>query len=210
MKYQTKKKYGDIKLEEINSTIPRSGWDYISHWTRTYHGRWPGEKSASFYRKLADSAGRYPHDGLATLKNILSERQIRASAENFRRGVTGVAFSSLHPRDVIPLMRWRKRYVRWNFEPYGIAISRPAAIRTGINPVIYGKPELYSKLAETDKPYFQSEGVDGGDWREEKEWRYLGDYDFSSLNPKEMIVIVRSRHEIDTVRQITDSAVIAI
>ncbi|MCP4583011.1 MAG: hypothetical protein GY839_15490 [candidate division Zixibacteria bacterium] len=208
--YMIKRRDMEFKPDQIKTSIPRRKWDYITHWTRTCHGRWPGESSASFYNRLLKSNDRYPNCGLATLKNIIEERTIRASANNLRHNLKGVAFSSLHPQDVLPLMRWRKRFVRWNFEPYSIAISRQAAVKAGIQPVIYGKPELYARLAESDKPYFQSEGVDGGDWREEKEWRYLGDFDLSAIRCEDIMVIVHKSYEINTFQGLTDSKILTI
>jgi hypothetical protein len=209
VKYKESNRHENIKLDDIKITMPRKNWDYIVHWTRTCHGPWPQESSASFYENLVGSGDKYPHSGLETLKNILKMKKIYASSQNLREGLSAVAFSGLHPNDVLPLMRWRKRYVRWNFEPYGIAISRKSAITGGIQPVIYGKPELYKMLVDNDKPYFQSEGVDGGDWREENEWRYLSDFDLSAIAPEEMVIIVYRPSEIAALKEITDSKILS-
>jgi len=209
VKYKESNHHENIKLDNIKVSVPRKNWDYVTHWTRTCHGPWPKESSASFFECLIGSADKYHHDGPATLKHIIKEKKMRASSNNFREGIAAVAFSSLHPEDILPLMRWRKRYVRWNFEPYGIAISRKAAAKTGIRPVIYGKPELYKMLVDSDKPYFQSEGVDGGDWREENEWRFIGDYDLSIIEPEDMVIIVYQPFEIAALREQTDSKILS-
>jgi len=209
VKYKKSERHEKIKLDEIKVTTPRKNWDYVIHWTRTCHGPWPGESSASFYASLIDSGDKYPHDGLETLRNILKTKKIYASSQNLREGTAAVAFSNLHPNDVVPLMRWRKRYVRWNFEPYGIGISQKSAIEAGIQPVIYGKPELYKMLADNDKPYFQSEGVDGGDWREENEWRYLGDFDLSKITPEDMVIIVYQANEVGALKDLANSKIIS-
>jgi len=209
VKYKKSNRYENIRLDNIKASIPRKNWDYVVHWTRTCHGSWPNESSASFYESLINSGTKYTHNGLETLKNILKMKKICASSQNLREAIAAVAFSGLHPNDVIPLMRWRKRYVRWNFEPYGIAISRKSSVKAGIKPAIYGKPELYKMLVDTDKPYFQSEGVDGGDWREENEWRYLGDFDLSKIAPEEMVIIVYQPSEIAALKDLTDSKIIS-
>jgi hypothetical protein len=184
-------------------------WDYITHWTRTCHGPFPGQSGKDFYNRLSKSQDRYPNDALSALKNILLERKIRGSGTNLRQGISAVAFSCLHPGDIISLMRWRKRYVRWNFEPYGIAIARQAALNMGVQPVIYGDPSIYDRLSDKDKPYFQSHGIAGGNWREEKEWRYLGDLDLSLIRPTDLKVIVGRPEEIDQATCLTESEVIS-
>jgi hypothetical protein len=193
----------------IEVAIPRKGWDYITHWTRTCYGPWPGERSALFYRRLINSGNQYPNSGLNTLRNILQKRVIYGFSRNLRGNLRGVALSCLHPIDIIPLMRWRKRYVRWNFEPYGIAISRKAAITAGIQPAIYGKPELYEVLIDSDKPYFQNEG-EARAWRAEKEWRYIGDLDLSVINPEAMRIIVYKTEELDVLKGVCDSRVLSM
>jgi len=201
-KYRTKKDDDEFRPEDIKVAIPRAGWNYITHWSRTCYGPWPGEKASSFYRRLAESSRYYPNTGLATLKNIVSEKLIHGSARFHKGSLTAVAFSSLHPADILPLMSWRKRYVRWNFEPYGVAISRQVAIDSGIQPVIYGAPGFYDRLTEPDKLYFQSEG-ESGNWRVEKEWRYIGDYNLSNISPENIRIIVCRPSEIETFKDIT-------
>lgn len=207
--YDIKKQEQIFKPDHVQAAVPRKKWNFITHWTRTCHGPWPGETSAEFYKTLAESKNQYPNNTLETLKHILREDLIRGSGKNLRAGLSGVSFSSLHPADVLALMGWRKRLVRWNFEPYGIAISRPAAIAAGIQPVIYGRPELYEQLVKTDKPYFQSEGADGGSWRDEKEWRYLGDINLGILNPADMRIIVFRPAEIGALRGLTEASVVS-
>lgn len=207
--YDTKKRDQAFKPELVRVAIQRKKWNFITHWTRTCYGRWPGEKSAAFYQRLIESGDDYPNNALETLKQILKEKLIRGSANNLRAGLSGVAFSSLHPADILPLMGWRKRLVRWNFEPYGIAIARSAAIAANIQPVIYGKPEIYDRLVEADRPYFQNEGSDGGSWREEKEWRYLGDFDLGRIDPQDLRVIVFRPAEAISLRNLTDAPIVS-
>lgn len=206
--YSTKSPGQSLNPEKIEPAVPTTHWDYITHWTRTCYGPWPGEKPDSFYRRLNRSGYRYPGSGLETLKNILTEMTIRASSDHLRGSIKGVAFSSLHPVEILPLMRWRKRYVRWGFEPYGIAISRKAAIAKGIQPVIYAKPELYDRLLDSDKPYFQNHG-EAGAWREECEWRYLGDLDLRQFNSDDLRIITYNQSEINYLKNITDARVIS-
>jgi hypothetical protein len=195
--------------ETASANFQHLPWDYITHWTRTFHGHFPGQTSGDFYDRLVKSKDSYPNNALSALKNILLEKKIRSSSTNLRQGISAVAFSSLRPGEVVSLMRWRKRYVRWNFEPFGIAISRQAALARGIQPVIYGDPALYDRLSDKDKPYFQSHGIAGGNWREEKEWRHIGDLDFASIHHSDIKIIVGKPEDIERVACLTESEVIS-
>ncbi|NLI16413.1 MAG: hypothetical protein GX409_09030 [candidate division Zixibacteria bacterium] len=187
--------------DTISRQLIDINWDYICHWTHTLNGPWPGQSHADYYRNITES-DIYPNGGLGSLINILQTRRIYASSKNIRDNQRVVAFSNLHPKDVLSLMTWRKRYVRYNFEPYGIAISRRAATALGIRPVIYGPSTLCKRLSDSDKPFFQSEGENGGDWRPENEWRCLGDLDLSVIPDSEIIVFVRDRAQITKIREL--------
>jgi len=209
VEYRTKERPLSPVRGEINKALAARNWDYITHWTHSCHDPWPGQKSSDFYKNLRASGDRYPNDALGTLKNILRQKLLRGSATNMRGGLRAVAFSKHPSQKVVSLMRWRKRYVRWNFELYGIAIARKTAVEIGIRPVIYGKPEIYKRLAEADKPYFQSEGIDGGDWREEAEWRFVGDLDISNIDSRDLLIIVATPDEIEPIKQLTDAEVVS-
>jgi len=207
--YVSKKRYPGNMPEDVSENLKNMTWDYITHWTRTCYGRLPGETRGMFYLKLLSSNDYYPNRALETLKNIIIERRIRGSSTHQRDGNNVVAFSSLHPKDILSLMSWRKRYVRWNFEPYGIAIGREAAVKAGIQPVFYGKPALYKKLSDKDKPYFQSEGENGSNWREEHEWRFLGDLNLTEINPSNIKIIVVKPDEIENIKRTTEFEIIS-
>jgi hypothetical protein len=207
--YTKSRKYHNQMPMEVDRSLENESWSYITHWTRTCYGHWPKQTKSTFYKKLVDSGECYPNTAYSTLANILHRQTIYASSSNYRKGNQGVSFSGSHPKDVLSLMHWRKRYARWNFEPYGISIARKTAISLGVNPVIYGKPSMYDKLTDKDKPFFQSIGVDGGNWRAENEWRYISDFSIKDILPDNMIVIVRKPEEIEPMRKITKSKVVS-
>lgn len=205
------KKYKQvITKEDLNPKISNMPWDYVTHWTRTHYGAYPDETSKEFYSKLVNSGDYYLNSAINTLKQILVEKKIKGSTHNIKDGMSVVAFSSLRPEDVLPLMRWRARYVRWSFEPYGIAISTEMAKSIGLRPVIYGKPSLYETLTEQDKPFFQSQGVKGGDWCPENEWRHIGDLDLSDIKSSDMKIIVGKSDEVKAIGWFTESEVISL
>ena len=169
-------------------------WDYLTHWTRSSLGRLPGESSFEFYHAICES-DRYPRAAVDVLHRILDEKLLRASSRFLRAGGRAVAFTSQNPLDAVKLMRWRRRYVCYSFEPYGVAIRRDIARELGIRPVIYGPAERYATLSDMDKPYFQNQGKAGADWLPEFELRHLGDLDLKRIPGEALKVIVHSEQD---------------
>jgi len=93
-----------------------------------------------------------------------------------------VCFSANHPREMEHHFTWRSGRHRMNFEPYGIGFPREILAQRGVVPVQYGERDRWDSLCRSDR------------WKSEKEWRYLGDFDFSELID-EMIVVVAHPHE---------------
>ncbi len=190
-----------IDRKRINSQIDTILDNYLIHWTRTSNGRWPGETSYQFYDAIVSSKDRYPRSAFDTLIRIMSENKLRASSRHYRKGAGAVPFSGLKPSEASGLMRWRARYQEMTFEPYGIAIRAEYAREMGIRKVYYGQSEMFQYLDEIDKPYFQNIGIKGF-WMPEKEYRYIGDFDLSSLCPGMATIIVLHKEEIEKVRSI--------
>ena len=189
-------------------TFPDTQWEYITHWTRAANGKWPGETAAQYYHDVAHSGGLYARSALFTLKRILDEHVLRATHRNIRGGFPVVSFTSLKPPEAIKLMRWRKRYVRWSFEPYGIAIKKEVA--QSCRPVIYGVPADYNRLNESDRPFFQNIGTRGGDWMPENEWRHLGDLDLSTIPQEAVKIFIRSPDELPELARFSPMQMAAI
>jgi hypothetical protein len=177
--------------ETINPQIARVDWDYVTHWTRSSHSPYPGETRCRYYRDLL-AADHYPRSAADTLTRIITERKVRASSRFIRGGYRVVSFTSLTPVESLRLMRWRRRYVYYNFEPYGLAVKADTARRLGIRPVIYGDDNLYQHLPDPDKPFFQHEGTANADWRPEAELRHLDDFSLAHLPEASIKVVVYS------------------
>jgi hypothetical protein len=187
-----------------------SPWPYITHWTRSFNGPWPGQKLHDYYRMVTCSEMSYSHSGPNSLKNILQCGVIFGTSQRIRQGYNVVSFTDHHPAEAIKLMKWRARFVRWNFEPYGVAIDRAYAEFLGIRPVIYGASSEFAGLPERDKPYFQNLGEKGGDWKPEQEWRFHGNLSLGSIPPDKMRIIVRKESEIFAVEGLTSSEIVAL
>ncbi len=192
------------------SPIDGKTWNSLTHWTRSLSGPWPDETKYDFYRSVAESDEVYSHSALATLENILRSGVLCGSAQKIRGEFKVVPFTDLSPCEAVKLMRWRARFVRWNFEPYGIAVDRDCARSIGIRPVIYARPADHANLPDEDKPYFQNMGERGGDWKPEREWRYHGDVRLSAIPASKMKIIVRRPSEIDQIQHLTSSEVISL
>ncbi len=196
---------------EFNIISDFENWNYLTHWTKTCHGPWPGESKADFYEKLLSSGDNYPHQAFDTLGNIIRDGKIRSSSNKMREGRFAIGFTEANPSQALTkLMRWRPKYVNWNFEPYGIAIEKETAISLGIRPVIYGNDADYKALSDIDKPYFQSLGRVDVDWSREQEWRYIGDISLDEIPRDRLIFLAFRQREALLLRNITSGQVLSL
>lgn len=184
----------DAATPDYRAEIPWGkfqGWDYLTHWTRTVYDPFPNERRADYYRSVFRSRGRYSHDALGALRNILAENTIFTSNLTIRGGTGVVSFTASDPRESLPIMTWNRARVRMNFEPYGIAIRRDAAVRAGIRPVGYGDKQCFDKLPDAGKPFYQFRG-EKWEWKIENEWRHLGNILLSSFDISDIAAVVFS------------------
>lgn len=198
------------RYENKSISFNQENWDYVTHWTRTHHGPWPGQTKRDFYRQLIKSENEYSNSAFNALTNIAEEGTIRASSKRIRVGLEVVGFTESNPREVLSQMRWLPKRVNWNFEPYGIAIRKKAAEKIGIKPVIYGYPDDYELLPDPDKPYFQSRGQKDVDWSIEREWRHIGDLDLAKIHPEDLKFLIWRKREAGLLRKITSSEVLVL
>ncbi len=198
----------DFKAHRFNPALAVS-WDYLTHWTRSHHGPLPGETAASFYRDLLES-NEYPRSALRVLQRIVREGCIRASDRFIRGGYAVVSLTAHDPITATKLMRWRRRYVYYNFEPYGIAVTREAALTHGVRPVVYGDDSVFEALIESDRPFFQKAGSKVADWTPEAEWRHRGDFLLSDLPKDQVRVFVFRPEEVNVISEAADLEVVSL
>ncbi len=180
-----------VDRSRLNPELHNWPEGYLIHWTRSWHGPWPGETMADFMTDLVASQTQYCRSACHTLNRILRERRIRGSAWHVGSNQPVVAFTELSPLESIPLMRWRSRWARWSFEPYGIAIPIEAARRIGIRPVRYVDPDQWKSIPAEEKPFCHSIGKDHPIWPTEREWRVAGDVALDNLTDSGGIILVR-------------------
>ncbi len=198
----------DIEPTDLSPEARTFDEPFVIHWTRTAAGPWPGETKMEYYRSVAASDD-YPRAGLHTLRRILDSRRLVASGWRMPERRPCVCFSALPPVEVAPLMRWRARYRRMSFEPYGIGLRRSVAEDLGIVPVHYYNADSEEPPDGENRWRWQSSGAIT-DWRQEQEYRHCGDVDLSAVDDEDMVVFCRFREETECLRRESGLRVIAV
>ena len=181
--------------ECLINPFPEGRW--IVHWTRSSQGPWPGERAWEFYRDLVNHPDRYVRSARETLTRILTEQLIRGSSWKLPGGQRAVALTSLPPEESVSLMRWRKRFVRYSFEPYGIAIKQDILVQMGAREVRYEKK---ANASPQNNLFVQSPGKKA-DWTREKEWRIRGDNNLDKIDREDFFAIVPYEEDVEYVRK---------
>ena len=190
--------YNDFRIEWLrggcrpvysfkNRIITPLNGEWLIHWTCASPGPWPGEKTWQFYRDLLAEPARYVRSAGATLARIVNERRIRGSSWKVHGDKPVVAFTALSIAEALPLMKWRKRFVRYTFEPYGIAVKKSALIELGTREVRYDITSSSGTIS--DRLFLHAPG-EITDWSLEKEWRVPDDVDLNRIDKHDMIAIV--------------------
>ena len=182
---------------------------FLTHWTRSVFGPPASMDHFDFYDSVQRS-GDYPFSARHILERILTEQLVRASSRFIRRGYRVVSFTALNPSDAVKLMRWRRRYGYYSFEPYGIAVESSIAANLGCRPVLYRTIEDFKALQESDRPFFQNIGSESADWQPEAEWRCVGDFDLGEIPVESLRVITYRESEIDRLQEKCECEVIPL
>jgi hypothetical protein len=182
-----------LDTASLNPEIDSVARQYLIHWTRTSNSAWQDERLIDYYAAIVRSEA-YPRSALDTLRHIVSSSRIIASARHMPENIPTVALSSLSPRDVIPLMRWRARYSEMSFEPYGIGIRTDYASHVNVHPVVYYEGKHPPPKASTSPWLYQSIGMQT-DWRQEQEYRHKGDLLLDGLTKDALCLFCRFPEE---------------
>jgi hypothetical protein len=186
-----------IETDNLPSETRKIRDHYIIHWTRAPNGPWPSEKKHAYFSAVAGS-DFYPRDAFHTIQNIIKTGKIMASSVHMPKGTQAVSFSGLAPDKILPLMKWRSRYRRMSFEPYGIGIEKTTAQQLGIVPVLYYRKGEYPKNIPLWQ--LQSRGVKT-DWKQEAEYRYPGDFNLSGITKNKIACFCHTRDEAEVVEK---------
>jgi hypothetical protein len=187
-----------IKRDKVPSETINIRDRYIIHWTRSSNGPWPSEKKHEYFSAVTGSEA-YPRNAFHTLQNIIKTGKIIASSAHMPKGFPTVSFSGLAPDKILPLMKWRSRYCRMAFEPYGIGIEKTTAMQLGIVPVKYYRKGEYPK--DTIPWQLQSMGMKT-DWQQEMEYRYPGDFSLWDINHDKILCFCHTRDEAEIIEKL--------
>lgn len=185
-----------VIAERLNPEVTNWSDGWLIHWTRASHGPWPGETESRYYADVINSETQYCRSATETLRRILAEARLRGSAWKIGASVPVVAFTELSPVESLALMRWRPRWSRWSFEPYGIAIHKRVAESLGVRPVRYVDSREWRRVPDNEKPFTHSKGKNADVWPAEQEWRLVGDLSLERISAEDLRVITRSREEL--------------
>ncbi|MGM0486935.1 MAG: hypothetical protein ACQESR_09275 [Planctomycetota bacterium] len=158
--------------------------DYLTHCTRAATGPWPDQTVEAYRDALILDREEADHSALATLARIAAQSKLLATGRAIRGGARVVCFTAVPLQQLKSLRTFRAHRGRWDFEPYGICISRKWLEQRGTRRVRYGAPSLWNQLTASERPFFQRRR--GGkhdqiDWSVECEWRHVGDVDLTDL-----------------------------
>ena len=165
--------------------------EWLIHCTRACDGAWPGQTESQYRDELLLNADAPVRPPLETLQRIIRSRRLIASAIASTKAYPVVCFSSVALADLLIARSYRPHLKRWDYEPWGIAIRKSAAISTGVQQVIYGVATDRKQIRAADQFRFQAVGKTY-DWTSEKEWRFEGDLRLDALDPSDLRVFVAS------------------
>jgi len=171
-------------------------WDnFLFHYTRACPGPWPGQSREEYLLGLLDADPFSDHTALDTLVRILVECRIRSGNKMVRGVEPVVCWSSHPPGNYRTLRKWNSSLARWTIEPYGIAVSRSFLRDLGVKPAIYGRDSVHDVLPLSERFRFQLSGDGRADWRNEREWRFRGDFEIAHIPDGKWFAFVPSRAE---------------
>ena len=188
----------DPTIMKLNPDLDGLQGRYLIHWTRSVSSPWPKERRITFYRDVTGSE-RWPRSAFDTLMRIAKARTILASGRHMPGNSPTVCLSSLAPRQVLPLMRWRARYGEMSFEPYGIGIDGAVAEKIGIREVRYHATSQHASVPAEDRWRTQSLGKIT-DWTAEKEHRHLGDLSLNGIPSEALALFCMTTSEAEQLR----------
>ncbi len=184
----------DLLKTELN---PLPAGDWLVHWTRTSPGSWPGETEAAFFRDMLARPAIYVRSARETLIRILREKFIRASSWKIFGQIPVVSLTENTPQTAVTLMKWRKRFIRYTYEPYGIAVRRQFLEPSGARRVVYSE---HGRVPDPDAWMVQSPG-EFADWTREREWRFPGDLQLTGIKGRDWFIIVPRKEDSEYVEK---------
>lgn len=167
--------------------------NYYIHWTRKNRNGWPDETLDNYYSAILKS-DTYPRDAFQTIMRILEKKKIIGSERHLSSGSKCVSFTGSSVVDFVKLMKWRKRYTEYSFEPYGLGIEKKFGISIGIHKITYLHKYALKEIDPSERWKYHSLG-EYYDWITENEYRYKGDLDFFNIPNDKLICFCLHKEE---------------
>jgi hypothetical protein len=184
-------------------------WSFLTHCTRRRAGPWPDQEEPEFLDDLILARDEADHSALSAMKRILRQQRLIATARTIRGATPVVSFTAVPLAELHRLRVFRPHRGRWDFEPYGICISRDWLQQQGAHAVHYGDDQLWESLPSADRPFFQLRrtrrvaGTAAIDWTVEDEWRVVGDVDLTGISDDGAMLFVPSQAEAQEIAQVS-------
>ncbi len=182
---------GPSTIRSSDDAWTRTDGSWLVHCTRGCHGAWPSETWRQYRDSMLlggrPSAQRGPLDALL---RIIGSGRLCVGSGATRHTHPVVCFSAVPLRELLGRRCFRPHLGRWDYEPYGIAIRIEAAVKLGIQPVVYGCSSDRNSLPRAQRYRFHPLG-NTYDWTSEREWRSPSTIDLLKLDWRDVRVFVR-------------------
>lgn len=182
-----------IQPDRVATWMSEENW--LVHTTRGQVPRLDSRASdAVIDTLLLASSGQTAAEPYQVLERIVRSATLRASCLTTDHRWPVVCFSAKPLLKLLSMRRYRPHLLRWDYEPYGVAIRLEAAQALGLRPVCYGTSRAQTELLPGDEYLFQARGKTY-DWTEESEWRASGDLKLHHLSRNDVRVFTWSKEE---------------
>jgi hypothetical protein len=188
---------GSTATEEYRRRL-QGGDEFLVHWTRMAAGPWPSETQREFLDGyiLSESPDR---SAFGTLNQIVQEGTLRASSKGIRSDQSVISFTAITLSELLLRRHFQTHRNRWDFEHYGLCISKTVLEAQGAKSVIYGDDQDWSNLADCDRPWFQQATSKTRsttiNWSSEAEWRCIGDLDLNQISTNDCFLFTATTAE---------------
>jgi hypothetical protein len=140
--------------------------DWLIHCTRANPGPWPQQNFGEHIDEILRQDRWEMPSPLETLIRILQERRLLATGYLKRSGSRSISFSAKPLRDLLDSRCYQRHLQRWDWEPYGIALTKRHLLQLGARPVRYG---------------IDADAEVQARWQMEEEWRLDRDLSLTDL-----------------------------
>ena len=183
---------------QITGKLPRGlieSTDYFIHCTRSREGKWPDQDDRAFLAESFRLAFEYNPSPLNTLLRIVRTQRLIGTSARKRGGLPSISFTANPLGEILSRREFQHHLAHWDWEPFGIAISKERLIHMGARQVQYVTKSTMNALSIDEQRFCQpaKEAENGRDWSSEEEWRLPGDLRLSKLTPSDAFLFVGDR-----------------